>query len=82
MPSSFNAGPLFHFLRIGQGAKNSAGKLTILNGSLLQVDGTLHYTPKAAPATCSVGDMYVDSTSKKLMICTASNTWTVVGSQT
>jgi hypothetical protein len=88
MPSSASAGGLLHFLRIGQGAKNSSGKLTIQSSGILQNDGSavingkFQFTPKAAPATCAVGELYVSSVDQKLRLCTATNTWTVVGTQT
>lgn len=44
-------------------------------------DLILHFPNlSATPATCTIGDLCVAST--KLNICTATNTWTVVGTQT
>jgi hypothetical protein len=44
--------------------------------------GILKLEPISLPGTCAVGEMCVDNADKKLKVCTASNTWTVVGAQT
>lgn len=43
--------------------------------------GVLRLDPIALPATCAVGELCVDTADKKLKVCTAANTWTIVGSQ-
>jgi len=40
----------------------------------------LKLTPQANPATCAVGELNIDA-SNRLNVCTATNTWTIVGSQ-
>jgi hypothetical protein len=35
----------------------------------------------ATPATCEIGELFVVSTTGKLYVCSASNTWTIVGTQ-
>jgi hypothetical protein len=35
-----------------------------------------------APSTAEIGELYANSTNGKLYVCTAANTWTLVGSQT
>lgn len=44
--------------------------------------GVLRLDPIALPATCTVGELCVDTADKELKLCTATNTWTTVGSQT
>lgn len=34
-----------------------------------------------APTTCAIGEVYVNSASGKLYVCSASNTWSLVGTQ-
>jgi len=34
-----------------------------------------------APTTCEIGEVYVNSASGKLYVCSASNTWSIVGTQ-
>lgn len=46
----------------------------------IQTAGLLHIDEKANPATCAVGDFNVH-TDHKLYQCTATNTWSLVGSQ-
>ena len=45
------------------------------------INGVMRLAPITLPATCIVGDMCVDTADKKVKVCTATNTWTVVGSQ-
>jgi hypothetical protein len=67
MPSSLVSGPLDKLIRIAQ-------ELTIKATARLLIE------PKANPATCTKGELNV-ATDGKLYICSATNTWTVVGSQ-
>lgn len=39
-------------------------------------------TLSSAPSTCEIGQLYCNSTSGKLYVCSAANTWTIVGTQT
>lgn len=39
-------------------------------------------TLASAPTTCEVGEVYVNSGNGKLYVCSATNTWTIVGTQT
>lgn len=83
MPSSLVAGPLISALRIGRQRTGKSGLLQVLSSGRVQVDGSLRLTPKAAPASCTVGDLRVH-TDNKLMICTVTGTpgtWVVVGTQ-
>lgn len=76
------------------GAFNSAAKDTNLYrdaANVLKTDdkfviastvGVLKLEPITLPATCAVGEMCVEVTTNELNICTATNTWTVVGTQT
>jgi len=34
-----------------------------------------------APTTCEIGELYVNSGNGKLYVCSAANTWTIVGTQ-
>lgn len=36
----------------------------------------------SAPSVCEIGELYANSANGKLYVCTAANTWTLVGSQT
>ncbi len=36
----------------------------------------------SAPSTAEIGELYANSSNGKLYVCTAANTWTLVGSQT
>lgn len=38
-------------------------------------------TLASAPATCEIGEVYVNSGTGKLYVCSAVNTWTIVGTQ-
>lgn len=75
MPSSLNVGPATRFNRI-------ARKLTFLSGSTVtkNAGAKLILTPQANPATCTQGEVNV-GTDGKLYVCSATNTWTVVGTQ-
>ena len=84
MPSSFSSGPLYRFFRIGK-------QITLLSGALLSAAsgssivasaGSTFRPPveSSPPGTCTVGD--VCSSGGKLYICSATDTWTVVGTQT
>jgi hypothetical protein len=77
MPSSLNLGMLLHALRVGNDGRNS----TQLGALTITAKGKLSLTPKANPATCVKGDLNVD-TSGVLQVCSATNTWTKVGTQT
>lgn len=81
MPSSQNAGLLFKYFRISK-------KLSLLAGSVTNNAGTANFTGTVVlpvgtkPATCTVGQIMADSAdSNKLYECTATNTWTKVGTQ-
>lgn len=39
-------------------------------------------TLATAPTTCEVGEIYVNSGNGKAYVCSATNTWTVIGAQT
>lgn len=67
MASSLAEGLVHRFLRV-------ASKLTILSTGRLQI------VPKANPATCKKGELNV-GTDGKLYVCSADDTWTVVGTQ-
>lgn len=85
MANSLAGGPKFDRLTIRKALSFlSGGVLTIGTGAQLTQSGTgkVLLTPKANPATCTVGELTVNSTGNKLSICTATNTWTVVGTQT
>lgn len=73
MPSSLNVGVRQKFERVGK-------LFTVMSGATAQVDGTIRITPKANPGTCTKGDLNVD-TSGRLQVCSATNTWTTVGTQ-
>lgn len=34
-----------------------------------------------APSTCDVGEVYVNSGTGKAYVCSATNTWTIIGTQ-
>lgn len=36
----------------------------------------------SAPSVAEIGELYANSSNGKLYVCTAANTWTLVGSQT
>lgn len=38
-------------------------------------------TLSAAPSTCEQGELYVNSGTGKLYVCSAANTWSLVGTQ-
>jgi hypothetical protein len=84
MPSSLSVGATKTFERVSK-------KLTILSGGAVEVapgatvvveDGGVFQIADSAsnPATCEVGQL--NSSGGKLYICSAANTWTLVGSQT
>lgn len=78
MPSSLTSGPIVRFLR--------AGKLwTVLSGARLKVNsgGKFELSVVASlPATCTVGELCTNGAdANKLYQCTATNTWTKVGTQ-
>lgn len=35
----------------------------------------------SAPPTCEIGELYVNAGNGKLYVCSAANTWTIVGTQ-
>lgn len=35
----------------------------------------------SAPSTCEVGEVYVNTSNGKAYVCSASNTWTIIGTQ-
>ena len=39
-------------------------------------------TLAATPSTCEIGELCVVSSTGKLYVCSAANTWTIVGTQT
>lgn len=39
-------------------------------------------TYSSAPSTCEIGELYVNSGTGKLYVCSAANTWSLVGTQT
>lgn len=61
----------------------SAGDIVVKSGGTQTVNasGRFLFVPQALPGTCTVGEVTVNSTGNKLAICTASNTWTTVGTQ-
>ena len=82
---------VFNNVRIGYAGKGTGGKLTIDKGATLTNNGTIQHAAGSAnvllvgtkPATCTVGQIMADSAdSNKLYQCTATNTWTKVGTQT
>lgn len=97
MPSSLNGGPVFHFLGIGKMGRQVAGKLRVFTGAGIQIDaggtftnagtqtitGVMVIPTGVKPGTCVVGQLMGDSADgNKLYQCTATNTWTKVGTQT
>ena len=76
--ANFNAGDAGALIRVAAGGSAQAINAT---GPVF-VDGVLRLVPRALPATCTVGDLCVNSTGNKLMVCTAANVWTVAGTQT
>ena len=73
MASSLVSGFMLKFLRIGN-RTGKVGRLTILK------TGTLQFVDKANPATCVKGELNV-AVDGKLYVCSATNVWTVVGTQ-
>lgn len=39
-------------------------------------------TYTSAPTTCEIGELYVNSGTGKLYVCSSANTWSLVGTQT
>lgn len=75
MPNSLNAGPQLKKSRGAKFLEQLAGSLTTF-----RVGSRLIIEPAELPATCTVGEIAV-SDSNELNICTAADTWTVVGTQ-
>ncbi len=38
-------------------------------------------TLASAPTTCEMGEVYVNSGNGKIYVCSAANTWTIIGTQ-
>lgn len=38
-------------------------------------------TLTSAPATCEIGEVYVNGTTGKAYVCSAANTWSLIGAQ-
>lgn len=38
-------------------------------------------TYASAPSTCEIGEVYVNSGSGKIYVCSATNTWSLIGTQ-
>lgn len=73
----------------GQQKRSRGAKVTeFIAGSKLIFTGTtanpsrLQPPRGTLPSTCTVGEIFVDSSTNTLKICTAANTWTSVGAQT
>lgn len=94
MPNSLNAGPQLKKSRSAriweliQGANayiRSGATFRVNTGGVLVADGptaVVRLVPGTKPATCTVGDLCADSADgNKLYQCTATNTWTKVGTQ-
>ena len=73
MPSNLVSGFLHKRFRVSQ-------LFHLMADGVLLVDGTLRLTPKENPETCTVGDLNI-SEANELNVCTAADTWTVVGTQ-
>lgn len=82
MASSLTAG-------VQEKTSQGARLMKFIPGARLRFDGgdkpnppriQLPVGPK--PATCKVGELWVDSVGNKLNICTATDIWTIVGNQT
>ncbi len=80
--SSLVAGPILRALRIG---KNGIGQWGFLG---IQKTGRLYLEPKGTtlanlPTTCQKGELAVTevTATARLYICSATNTWTLVGAQ-
>lgn len=72
-------------LTAGTQTKQSQGSrlMNFISGSRLKFSGTarIQLPVGTPPATCTVGEVWVATTGAKLMVCTATNTWTVAGTQ-
>ncbi len=76
------------FLRSDTTDNYTSGTLTLDAGTTLDVNGAADYagstqflirSATSAPATCSEGELFYNSTSNVLFACTATNTWTAAG---
>lgn len=94
MPNSLTAGPqlkknrLAKFNELLSGAiihLRSGSTLNVNSGGVLTVASStaiFRVVPGVKPGTCTVGDICADSADgNKLYQCTATNTWTKVGTQ-
>lgn len=61
------------------GVTLNLGATPITTTGNVSVGGVLQIPTKANPATCTVND--INALTGKLYICSATNTWTVVGTQ-
>lgn len=94
MPNSLNAGPLLKKSRAARFFEFIQGSTAFIrSGASFQVDNggsfiaesptaIVRLVPGVKPGTCTVGDICADSADgNKLYQCTATNTWTKVGTQ-
>jgi hypothetical protein len=86
MPNSLTAGPQLKKNRMGKFNELLANAIIhVRSGATVNVNsgGTFRITPVGTkPATCTVGDLCADAgDGNKLYQCTATNTWTKVGTQ-
>jgi hypothetical protein len=60
----------------------SGGLINFLSGAQVtyQSGAKVRYVPRANPGTCVQGEVGVDATGR-FVVCSATNTWTVVGTQ-
>jgi hypothetical protein len=78
MTSSLNAGPQLKVSRLSKLTNMIAGsRIKFFAGSKLQIP-----VESALPATCAIGELCANGAdANKLYQCTATNTWTKVGTQ-
>ncbi len=94
MPNSLNAGPqlkksrsakLLEFIKGSAAYVRSGATFRVDNGGVFIAQSPtaiVRLVPGTKPATCTVGDLCADSADgNKLYQCTATNTWTKVGTQ-
>jgi hypothetical protein len=85
MPSSLTSGRQEKKSRMAKFAELLSGSvLHVRSGAVINanVGGAIRITPGTKPVTCTVGDLCADSADgNKLYQCTATNTWTKVGTQ-
>jgi len=85
MPSSLTSGRQEKKSRLAKFSELLSGAIIhVRSGGVVNVNagGVFRITPAAKPGTCTVGDLCADSADgNKLYQCTATNTWTKVGTQ-